>query len=56
MNEHILNLNEHQIILEQELINIKIRTLDNEFLVDAKLDNKVEDLKRRIENVYNTNY
>jgi hypothetical protein len=32
-------------------INIKVRTLDDEFLVKIGTDNKVEELKKRIENV-----
>jgi hypothetical protein len=32
-------------------IKIKIRTLDNEFQVHISSENKVEELKKRIENV-----
>ena len=36
-----------------EAMNVKIRTLDNEFMVNISSENKVEELKRRIENVSN---
>ena len=36
-----------------ESMNVKIRTLDNEFMVNISSENKVEELKRKIENVSN---
>ena len=36
-----------------EAMNVKIRTLDNEFMVNISSENKVEELKRKIENVSN---
>jgi hypothetical protein len=53
MNEDILNeqINNLQSISNVD-INIKIRTLDNEFMVNINPYNKVEELKKRIENVF----
>jgi len=39
-----------------EAMNVKIRTLDNEFMVNISSENKVEELKRRIENVSNKKF
>ena len=52
MNEEILNeqINNLQGTSNED-INIKIRTLDNEFMVNINPDHKVEELKKRIENV-----
>ena len=51
MNDEILNSNIESLESSSLSINIKIRTLDNEFMVNIKSENRVEDLKRRIENV-----
>lgn len=50
MNDDFLNQQINNI--EEGLgINIKIRTLDNEFSVNINLQKKVEELKKRIEDV-----
>jgi conjugal transfer/entry exclusion protein len=50
------NLNEQINNIQNEanlLINIKIRTMDNvEFQVNIDTENKIEELKKKIENVF----
>ena len=45
LNEQINNIESTQSIM----INVKIRTLDNEFMVNVNAENKVEELKKSIE-------
>jgi hypothetical protein len=51
MNDEILNSNIENLEASSLSINIKIRTLDNEFMVNINSENRIEDLKKRIENV-----
>jgi hypothetical protein len=52
MNEEFLNQQINNIESTSDLmINVKIRTLDNEFMVNVNSENKVEELKRSIANV-----
>jgi hypothetical protein len=52
MNEEFLNQQINSIESTSNLmINVKIRTLDNEFMVNVSSENKIEELKRSIANV-----
>ena len=61
MNDEILDSNIASLESSSLSINVKIRTLDNEFMVNINSQNRVEELKKRIENVrklknYNFSY
>jgi hypothetical protein len=51
MNDEILDSNIASLESSSLSINVKIRTLDNEFMVNINSQNRVEELKKRIENV-----
>jgi hypothetical protein len=51
MNNEILDSNIANLESSSLSINVKIRTLDNEFMVNINSENRVEELKKRIENV-----
>jgi hypothetical protein len=51
MNDEILDSNIANLESSSLSINVKVRTLDNEFMVNINSENRVEELKKRIENV-----
>ncbi len=52
MNDEFLNDQINNLESSTDLaMNVKIRTLDNEFMVNINSENKVEELKKIIENV-----
>ncbi len=53
MNDEFLNDQINNLESSSDVaMNVKIRTLDNEFMININSENKVEELKKRIENVF----